>query len=154
MTGAVIALVGLLGLVLVIRLFSNKTTEQRPAQSIVADIDGPGKYECDIVGESHYQDALDQICGGKCEDGHSRCVDAYLVLEDNNPHDSRAVAVFIDHLLVGHLSRDTARSFRTKARAAGIDKYSIRVQAKIVGGWDRGGGDEGHYGVKLDLPME
>ena len=30
-----------------------------------AHIDGPGEYALDIVGESHYQKALEMITGGK-----------------------------------------------------------------------------------------
>ena len=30
----------------------------------------PGGKTVQVVGESYYQDALDVICGGKCEEGH------------------------------------------------------------------------------------
>jgi hypothetical protein len=39
----------------------------------------------------------------------------------------------------------------SEAGAAGVPAI---VQALVVGGWDRGGDDTGHFGVKLDLPME
>src|SRR5687768_6944898 len=44
-------------------------------------------YTLDIVGESNYQKALEQICGGRCEDGAEHATHATLVLEDENPHD-------------------------------------------------------------------
>ena len=50
----------------------------------VLNIDGPGIFEFDVVGESHYQTALSDICGGRSEYGHNHLVDAYLVHEDNN----------------------------------------------------------------------
>ena len=42
--------------------------------------------EFDVVGESHYQTALSDICGGRSEYGQNHLVDAYLVHEDNNKH--------------------------------------------------------------------
>lgn len=119
----------------------------------VRTIEGPGDFEFDAVGESHYQRALDSICGGKCERGHNLECDALLILEDENPHDSKAVAVAISGKIVGYLSRAHAREFRKAIAAAKIDHCVLVVKAKIVGGWDRGAGDEGHYGVKLDLPV-
>jgi len=61
----------------------------------IVNIPGPGTYSIDVVGESFYQYALEQICGGKAEDGHKRVVTAFLICEDKNPYDSRAVAVTI-----------------------------------------------------------
>lgn len=116
--------------------------------------DCPGLFFWDIVGESHYQDALSEICGGKCDGGHSKICDAYLVPEDSNPHDAQAIAVFIGKKKVGYLARDIARQWR---RAGKKDERGIvfvaQVPAKIVGGWDDGQGSTGHFGVKIDLPV-
>ncbi len=38
----------------------------------------PGGQVVQVVGESYYQDALDAICGGKCEDGHQLMCQAEL----------------------------------------------------------------------------
>lgn len=36
-----------------------------------ADVtNGPGAFEVNVVGESHYQAALESICGGRNESGH------------------------------------------------------------------------------------
>jgi hypothetical protein len=115
------------------------------------DLPGPGTYLGDVVGESHYQDALNVICGGKTERGHHKIVKALLVCEDPNPYDSHAVRVDIEGKTVGHLSRMNARHFREELIAGGFAGITGVCSAEIVGGWDRGGGDEGHYGVKLDL---
>jgi hypothetical protein len=32
-----------------------------------------------------------------------------------------------------------------------LENRPVMCDAKIVGGWDRGDGDEGHYGVTLSL---
>lgn len=46
-----------------------------------------------------------------------------------------------------------AREYRLKLKEAGYAGIPATYSAKIVGGWDRGGEDKGHFGVKLDLPV-
>lgn len=127
----------------------SKGSDQVP----VLHIEGPGKFALDVVGESNYQTALDDICGGLSEDGHSLLVDAYLVHEDDNQYDPKAVVVLIDSQTVGYLSREQAREFRKVVAETGRPGVAATCKAKIVGGWDRGDGDQGSYGVKLDLPL-
>ena len=107
-----------------------------------------------MVGESHYQDALDSIAGGKNEEGHRLEKDALLVHDDKNPHDSKAVAVSIEGEIVGYLDRKLARQFRARMKEAGVEGYPAVCQALIIGGWDDGDGGEGQYGVRLDLPHQ
>ena len=119
----------------------------------VADItNGPGTYDVDVVGESHYQEALETICGGRTENTQRLVVEAVLVPEDDNPHDTKAVRIFIQDQTVGYLDRETARNFRAQMAENGLTGVTAKCSAIIVGGWDRGGGDRGHFGVKLDLP--
>jgi hypothetical protein len=119
----------------------------------VADItNGPGTYNVDVVGESHYQKALERICGGRTENSQRLVVEAFLVLEDDNPRDSKAVRISIQGKTVGYLDRETARSFRKQIAGIRMTGVAAKCSAIIVGGWDRGGGDRGHFGVKLDLP--
>jgi len=117
-------------------------------------VDGEGDYDFDVVGEGYYQEALEQICGGRCEDGHELETEAVLVCEDSNPHDDQAVAVAIDGRKVAHLSREDARRFRETLASKGLVGRPVIVPALIVGGWRRersGRVDEGSFGVKLDL---
>jgi len=118
-------------------------------------ITGNGTFEQEIVGESHYQDALERICGGRTEDGAHFETSALLVYEDDNPYDNQAVAVVISGAKVGHLSRPVARAFRAQLAAANAPRgWPIRCKALIVGGWLRDGDDgedRGHFGVKLDF---
>lgn len=130
------------------RLFGSPS----PAVDQTIRIDGSGDYDFEIVGESHYQDALNKMAGGKTEDGHEIETEATLILDDNNRHDNKAVAVFISGKMVGHLPRPTARSYRKRLTEAGFPAATGVCGALIVGGWRRKSGDEGHYGVKLDLP--
>jgi hypothetical protein len=119
-----------------------------------ANLRGPGTYSFEIVGESHYQAALEKICGGKSEEGHRKIVQATLIHDDNNPYDNKAIRVEIDGMTVGHFSRQNAREYRERLKEAGHPGITATCSAMIVGGWDRGGNDKGHFGVKLDIPTE
>lgn len=116
-------------------------------------VQGPGKFACEVVGESKYQHHLEQIAGGRSEDSAKIRKRAILVLENNNPHDAKAVCVRIDGLRVGYLSRAFARSYREQLLKANAPNGHYWCDALIVGGWNRGGDDRGHFGVRLDLPV-
>lgn len=131
-------------------LFSRK--RDRPERQVATITNGPGTFLIEVVGESRYQEALEEICGGRTEDGHRHSVEAYLVPEDDNPHDSQAVLVVMEGNPVGHLDRKTARSFRKALAKVAPQGTTAKCPGVIVGGWDRGGDDWGHFGVRLDLP--
>ena len=59
--------------------------------------------------------------------------------------------MFIEAKHVGHIPRELAAQLRADIIRINPDMLPVMCKAKIVGGWDRGGGDEGHYGVKLSL---
>lgn len=127
--------------------------ESGEEQQFHVNLRGPGTFSLEVVGESHYQEALEEICGGHTEDGENKIVDAILIHHDNNPHDNMAIAVTIKGHPIGHLSRENARLYRQRLREAGFAGYPAVCRAKITGGWDRGDGDKGHFGVRLDLPV-
>jgi hypothetical protein len=116
------------------------------------EIEGNGTFDFPIVGESYRQETIARLCGGKTAAGITEKLVAVLEPEDENLHDANAVAVKIEGELVGYLSRASAVSYRTRVIKAFGDIRPAKVQAMIVGGWDRGGDDVGHFGVKLDLP--
>jgi hypothetical protein len=118
------------------------------------NLPGPGAFAFDIVGESKYQAALEQICGGRTEDGHEKIVQAKIIHEDDNPYDNKAIRVDIYGATVGYFSREAARDYRKQLKDAGVPGATATCSAMIVGGWDRGGGDKGSFGVKLDLPTD
>lgn len=108
-------------------------------------LEGEGTFSFEIVGESHYQQNLDGICGGKSLHGHQHYCTAHLSTEPDNPYDKNAVAVYIDGHQVGYLPRAAAKAF---------SKYNLETvtaDAVIVGGWLKNNGSSGHYGVRLDL---
>lgn len=118
----------------------------------VATIDGDGTYSIDAVGESHYQKSLNKLAGGRISEGHFKTVKAVLICEDDNPYDNHAVMVTISGETVGYLPRRLARKYRKQLEKKGHPGIKTSCGAAITGGWDRGGGDRGCYGVKLDLP--
>lgn len=112
---------------------------------------GDGSFGINAVGESNYQEALEKVAGGRKQHGVNRQVTAELELEDENPFDSNAVLVRIEGLKVGYLSRDNAKRFRQEAGKQLEGVRRILCRGRIRGGWDRGRGDRGHFGVALDI---
>jgi|KBSSwiStaDraftv2_1062776.scaffolds.fasta_scaffold1097167_1 hypothetical protein len=108
-------------------------------------------FTFEVVGEANYQDALDVLCGGKCEDGHKLEARAQLIFQEDNPYDPNAIAVLIDRRLVGYVPRDLARSMRSAILTLNPEERPVTCDALVVGGWLRDEDDEGHYGVRLSL---
>lgn len=115
---------------------------------------GTGRYDFDIVGESHYQDTLEDVCGGRSEDAADHDTLAILIPQPDNPHDRNAVRVvmLVDDEMetVGYLSRDQAVPYHQRMAQMGLSRRLAGCRAKIVGGWE-GPRGSGHFGVKLDL---
>jgi len=129
-------------------------SSQRPrVTKIVPLANCPGTFSQEIVGESHYQQALARIAGPKTEKGHNCVISALLVPNDNNPRDRLAIAVLANGALVGHLSRDDARALRMRVKGTPLVGCSLQLPGCIRGGWRRLDGTEGHYGIELDLPV-
>src|SRR6266704_164229 len=113
-----------------------------PSALVPSTLDCADPYEdfpFQIVGESHYQDALLAIVeasdapGPEWPDRGAECrVIADIIPMDDNPYDPLAVRVEIHRCLVGYLSRGDARRYRLL-----LAKNAIPVPALIVGGWDR-----------------
>jgi hypothetical protein len=119
----------------------------------VVQLEGDGDFECEVVGESHYQQALGQLVGGKTSEGHEFACLALLEREPANRHDGNAVTVSIGGYKVGYLSRPHAAVMATVFKKHRLD--AAQADAVIVGGWSRGKGraPEGHFGVRLDIPV-
>lgn len=111
-----------------------------------------GRFRVDVVGESRYQEALEAIAGGRTEDGADLETAALLVPEPSNRYDPNAVQVMIDGRVVGYLSRENAAVLQPRiVEMVRGTKRAVACRARVVGGWDRGGGDRGHFGVRLYL---
>ena len=157
-TPGVIAIPALLILILLVAWISSQQNFQQGAiQRTSAShnhgvLTGDGQFRFPIVGESHYQQAIEAIAGGTSEDGARNLrVDALVVPEPTNPYDPNAVVVKIANQTVGYLSRDTAKLFCKALVSSPVEVGTC--QAVINGGWDRGHGDRGHFGVRLDVVL-
>jgi len=124
----------------------------RPAPAIDGHLHGDGSYSFEVVGERSYQRDIESICGAPNHDGYNVEKTALLILEDDNPHDNQAVMVTIDGTIVGYLPRDLARQYRRRLAEAKKPYALCSCPALIRGGWNRGKGDKGPFGVVLDLP--
>lgn len=161
---------GCVAIGLFVKAFAGPADDARPAEPPVFDPDdlratmlgkdeqstpflrGDGSYSVAVVGESHYQDALEAVCGGRTEDGADLEIEATLALEDKNRFDPNAVRVDINGAQVGYLDRYAAKSFRDMCGDGTLPAVAaFRCRAHITGGWDRGDGDRGHFGVRLDV---
>lgn len=103
----------------------------------------------EVVGESHYQDALSAIAGPKTAEGANYACIADLVPEPSNVHDRNAVRVEVNGRRVGYLSRPSAKHYRAALAHMGRAVVPIQCHATIKGGWLRRKG-EGHFGIVLD----
>ena len=130
----------------VIKLFEHVNREK------TVDIPGQGKFSFDIVGESNYQDTLDQLAKQKKQRNEPLVYKASLLYESDNPYDENAVKVEIDRMIVGYLNRENAKYYRDQMTELGYEGYVVRCDAKIVGGWQDHRGQKAHYGVRLDMP--
>ena len=110
-----------------------------------------GDVDLEVVGESHYQDNLWRLVGGRSSPDERARVDihAVLVAETDNPYDPNAVSVWIRGLKVGYLSRDDAQRYQPGLLA--LQKkhgQPIALPGVIAGGGMREDGP-GRLGVFL-----
>lgn len=109
-----------------------------------------GNDDLDVVDESYYQENLWRLVGPRWPDERVRQpVYAVLIAEDDNPYDANAVAVWVQGLKVGHLSRANARRYRPGL--LGLQRrygQPVALSGVIVGGGIREDGP-GRLGVFL-----
>src|SRR5688500_15086342 len=111
-----------------------------------AYIRGLGAYLVDVRGESECQTLLEDICGGRKRGGvHYRMQPTLMVFGDE-------VRVEVDGATIGRLDDDYASGYKQQLATTGCLAATVWCEGMIVGGWDRGPGDRGMFGVKLDLP--
>lgn len=120
-----------------------------PMQPPRSDTTLPWGSVVGVVGESFYQPALQLICGHPSVDGYSVDCVAELRPEPGNPHDPAAIGVYVQDHKVGHLSREDARAYAVVVAEAIAEHGGARCAAYIRGGWSRGRGDTGMFGVSL-----
>ena len=124
-------------------------SEQGELAGKVVILRGSGDFDLQVVGESHRQDELKRVAGPYTREGRRVQELAVMMPDNSNPHDANAVMVKIGTGVVGYLDRENARRWREEVFSTGIS--GAGCQALITGGWDRGRGDSGMYGVRLDV---
>lgn len=103
-----------------------------------------------LVGTSHYQTVLLGLAGSrKTDEGVTLDVRVMLQHEEGNPHDQNAIAAFVGKKQVGYMRSEDSQTFRDFLEKNGAT--NAECDARIIGGWDRGGGDNGNFGVRLNL---
>jgi HIRAN domain len=117
----------------------------------------PARKTVDVVGEGSYQGSLERLAGARTIDG-AREPDhiAILLPEPNNPYDPNAVRIVVvreggDAAVIGYLSRGNAVAYRPVIDRLAADGKVAACRASISGGWDRGDGDRGSFGVRLSM---
>lgn len=108
-----------------------------------------GRRELCAVGEAQCQEALLRIAGPKDVSGAHLAVVATLRRDPENSHDANAVGVYVEGRRVGYLPRAEAQEVSPLLKQRG---GACAVRGLINGGWDRGDGDTGFFGVVLYMP--
>ena len=103
-----------------------------------------GKFDLHIVGEFAYEDAIDLM-----EEKGKDVFNATLVYENDNSHDSQAVAVRISNRKVGYLSRNDAIRFRNKVIESGLSGDRFKTRAKLLDDYDHNSNRQIVLSVKL-----
>jgi hypothetical protein len=103
-----------------------------------------------IVGESRRRAEIQAVVGGPHHDAVYETRWARLVREPDNPADPDAIKVLIGGRHVGYLTRGDAQRYRSVVRELEATG-PLYCRADIRGGWDRGRGDRGDYGIWLDI---
>ena len=101
----------------------------------------------EVVGESHYLDALTAITGRRGREHIRQPALAALVREPDNPYDADAVAIWIDGRKVGHLSRSDAQAYQEPLLVLARQNRVLARDALICGHEDTP-----NLGVWLELP--
>ena len=112
-----------------------------------ARIKGSGLFTAEVIGEARHTADLARLLG----DGDERTLDATLVIEDDDAHQTNSVPVRIDDCLVGYLPRATAQTCRALfSNVAGSGK-TVTCSARIRR--LRADGEPPRFQVQLDLPI-
>lgn len=107
---------------------------------------GPGM---EVVGESHYREAITQVVGVRPAQAIKLVTQAALMAEPTNPYDTNAVGVWIEGRKVGHLARADAAAFAPVLARLTARQLTGYGRADIYGGWALAGGGQADCGITL-----
>ena len=102
-----------------------------------------------VAGESHYQEALRAIDGGRRSSGQEVIFDACLLPEASNPYDANAILIVdAQQRQVGYLPRNDAAEFKPYVDALLRVGRFLSCPARLTGGEP----GKPFLGVTLSLP--
>ncbi|MBP7572595.1 MAG: hypothetical protein KA777_01325 [Rhodoferax sp.] len=127
------------------------STVRRPSPTATFEWPPLGEYDFEVVGEGFCQPQLKAMVGDHGTDSAEMHTTAFLVPDDKNKHDDKAVRVDIGGYTVGHLSKNDARSFRKRLSAKKMSGATTSCKAVIMGGFTNRAGEKASYGVRLDI---
>lgn len=111
-------------------------------------VQGNNVFKYEVVGENSYLENIAKILGGHYGEIKTR---ARLKLEPYNKHDPKAIAVIIDDLKVGYISKAKTKNWQELLERALKENAYIDLGARIWYGPNaRNGKEQGS--VKLDVP--
>jgi len=113
---------------------------------------GSSNYEHQIASAAQDQRALEVLFGPHKPQGIHRFATAWLIPEENNPHDRNAVRVAIHGKAVGYLRPSDALHFHHQCFEQEKPNAIGQCQAVVTGGWASSDGRKGPFEVWLDLP--
>jgi rubrerythrin len=97
-----------------------------------------GHETLEVVGESHYQDELWRVVGGRTTQPIRYETLAELLPDPGNPHDANAIEVQVNRECVGYLSREDAVVYGPGLRRLIANHGRVAFHALVVGGGPRG----------------
>lgn len=100
-----------------------------------------GSEDLEVVGESHYQDALTEFAslqGADVRTGVSLEHHVVLAAEPKNPYDPNAVSVWLNGNKVGYLGRDDASQLQSGVIRLHKKHGPVALRCRVIGGGQRG----------------
>jgi hypothetical protein len=122
----------------------------QPQETLV--LVGSFSYARQVMSSTQDQAVLEVLFGPHAPHGVRRQATAWLIPEEENPHDKNAVRVEIRGKKVGYLHSRDAGLFRRQRAAREMPNAIGQCQAVVTGGWVSRDGRKGPFEVWLDLP--
>lgn len=142
---SVFVVLGIVAVLFAIAVFNRTRDAKANAERQFFTIEGNGEFDAEVVGESHYQNALRKCVSGT---GYVREeFSARVICENGNAHDANAIRIEIQGSVVGYLPRESAAAYRRILASNRMGDATGIARALIVGG----GKDRPSYGVWLDM---
>lgn len=109
-----------------------------------------GRFLVEVVNESRYQGTLKELAGAHGDQPASAPYLATLMLDDLNPYEGAAVAVFLNGRMAGYLSQKASLKFRENLKRDDAEGVLTTCDAQVRGGglWE---GKRLAYIVALDM---